>query len=411
MPAATFLESELGLHPTTSVTIDQLPILESFVEVEGLILAEDVVSKSGTVLVKSGQPFRNNYRRYLETHDNYHPEIVFRLDATMMSRFGERMKHDVRILAEKPTGSIVYELLSDIREEIEVLMEEVLQDPRLVACLFDVRLRHDTDEYSVYDHLLTVASLTLAVAATLDKSYLEQPNARNALMSGLLHDVALTPQYATLVESGSILNDTCHARKGANHLQSLGIHPDVVHAVRYHHTFRDGSGPYPNAFTRTKPGFLCDVLTVAEYFTTLTELNPGEEGVEETLFIMGNYGQKDILLNDAVVCLSSAVAKYRNILDTVDAIGRIEKRCPHSSAYAYPKLVHSEPCEVICRENKDDCEFYRLDDCKLKIKVPISDKMLRVGAMNLPAGTYGKCSLGLDLPRYAESVELNPRRA
>lgn len=377
----------------TITSIDEMLALERVVPVDGLTLASDIVAKNGSILVRKGQPFRERYRRYLETHDNYHPNISFRIDEAMMGRFRNRAKEDIESLLDRPNSPHVAKLIANMSVNVQKFVDQVLADPRIAGSLFDIRLRTDSAQYGVYDHLLTVGLLTLGTACGLDDSYKDPEFGGNALAVGMFHDIALVSDYGSAIRSREALDNGNHADVGAGQLEEWGFSLDAVHAVRYHHTLRDGSGPGPGMPKGKTTGFLCDVLTVAEYFTTLSEMNPGDDGVEEAFFQIANMGQQGSLRKDMITCLGAALSSYKDILAEAQLIQEMEALCEHGVSYAYPKIRHMKPTQIICRGNRSDCKYYRKDRAPLRITASISEGVLRKGVLNLKPGIYGKCCI------------------
>ena len=157
-------------------------------------------------------------------------------------------------------------------------------DARLAACKISncvaeegltewlevVRRHHE----GTYQHCLLVTGTAVAFGLNLG---LAEADMERLYSAAMFHDIgkakiplAVLDKPGRLEPGERVLIET-HPAAGYDILKGVrGISPEILHAVRHHHEFLDGSG-YPDALCAESISDLVRVLTIADIFAALIE--------------------------------------------------------------------------------------------------------------------------------------------
>lgn len=142
--------------------------------------------------------------------------------------------------------------------------------------LTTVRIYHQ----STFQHILLVTGIAVGFAKATGMSFEDTVKLANA---GLLHDIGkvdipaeilnkpgqLTPDEFEIVRKHPLIGYQMLAAQG-------GLPVDVLHAVRHHHEFLDGTG-YPDGLAGKEIPDLTRILTVCDIMGALLERRPYKE--------------------------------------------------------------------------------------------------------------------------------------
>lgn len=219
---------------------------------DGDILAKDLFSSSGVVLMSEGTILKKEYiARLLELgvkqvciKDDETNEEVSLSNSLVEEEIKEQCGEMVRNTIEKYTYA-AHDELKEIVKVADEIIEEVLDDPKVMYCVSCVREKSN----ALYQHSVNVAALStiLALRAKLPKNKVKE-----VTIGALLHDIG----YKTVTADISNLNlEKCeekirkevmyHVVYGYTDVEKKDwVSNTVRDIILYHHERLDGSG-YP----------------------------------------------------------------------------------------------------------------------------------------------------------------------
>jgi putative nucleotidyltransferase with HDIG domain len=144
------------------------------------------------------------------------------------------------------------------------------------------------------DHSKRVAKYASSIAKELG---LDEESIDMAGTAGFLHDLGNIGVSEQILQKTTRLNkgEFGHVRQhviiGARIIESMGLNPEIVDGIRYHHERLDGSG-YPfNLFGKDIP-LISRILAVADVFDAMVQNRPYRKAfsIENTLVELKNKG-------------------------------------------------------------------------------------------------------------------------
>lgn len=180
------------------------------------------------------------------------------------------------------------QVLQNMRETIDIIVLEYLEDPAVVSRLIEV----STKDYSTSIHSVNVMLYCLGYGHFC-KFSMEEIKVFG--LAGLLHDVGKVEVPNEILKSSEELNvrETKilrrHVENGYRILSECEFDPVVLMGALEHHELIDGSG-YPDEKKGDEISPLSRVLALINRFENLTGQSPGKESlkpIEALAFMMG----------------------------------------------------------------------------------------------------------------------------
>ncbi len=144
--------------------------------------------------------------------------------------------------------------------------------------------------HGTYQHCLAVTGIAVAFGQHLRMS---AADINRLSVAGLVHDVGKARVPLTILDKPGHLSDKefgvikSHPVYGFDYLTNLqDVDTDMLHAVRWHHEYLDGSG-YPDGISGSEVPDIVRVMTIADIFGALTERRAYKQVIApETAFDM-----------------------------------------------------------------------------------------------------------------------------
>ncbi len=242
---------------------------------EGHVLAEDVYSNQGAVVVKAYTTLNKFIINRIEefkvtTIKIFEPQTGFQHKYLLKEM---RKSYESRNLEAKEIVSQIILTKDFDAKRITKLSEHIYSDIEnneyLVGCMNDIR---GSDEYTYYH------SLNVAYYSALIGKWLGLPHDKivNAIKSGLLHDIGkIRIPDGIINKKGKLLPDEFeeikkHTLYGFDLIKkedSLDV--EVKNAVLMHHEREDGSG-YPLGFSGLKIDLCAKIVAIADVYDAMT---------------------------------------------------------------------------------------------------------------------------------------------
>lgn len=175
----------------------------------------------------------------------------------------KRVKNLTNDLKQSPANAF-----RDAGEVIDDMLEGFTKDTDVLINLVSL----NSDDHSQHCHSLNVTVLSLTIGHALD---MPADQLKLLGLSAVLHDIgkaAIPP--AVLLKKGTknskeIKVLQTHTTLGARIAESLpDIDPEVVHVIKHHHEFLDGSG-YPSQLKNNDISTICRIVAIANMYDNL----------------------------------------------------------------------------------------------------------------------------------------------
>lgn len=263
---------------------------------ENMVLAKNIYSEKGQLLLNKGCKILNNYLDsiismgfpgvYIQDTLSEDIEIESIIRNELRSKTVEGVK-DFFISVEKNKRHY-----KEFKKRIEITLEKILNDDDLMINMKDLKT---FDEYT-YKHSVNVTVLSMIIGTSLKLSYKEMFNLGRA---ALLHDIG------KMFVSKEILNkpgklDTSEMEIMKNHSQfgykylkkRYGFSTLTYNGVLDHHEKYDGTG-YPNNRVGKEISLFGRIIAIADVYDALTSDRPYRKAAlpsDVIEFIMGGPG-------------------------------------------------------------------------------------------------------------------------
>ena len=337
---------------------------------DGMELAEDLMTKSGTTLYTKGtQISPDRVARILKLREsNPNLEIDFKIkrSAKLIQQFRSEIKGQMNEMLKRRQGVGVYSgLLSHIGDNIEGFVDEILTDENVTLSICKMKLISDSSETKsaafYFNHSLNVALFSLAMASSErfknilgnDKSKLVE-----ICKVGLFHNYGAITQIDTILKAEKNKKFRMYwdaNRNGYFALGSLRLSFEIMDAIRF-------LGEYymdRKDFVERKewPATMANIVLVAEMFLRKESgLFGAPQGVRDVVdFLNVKMIEKEV--NEMVVQILTLGLNLQDIFDFYQELERLEGKCPHGkSGVPYPLTGFKSPTLFVCKNEVLECE-------------------------------------------------------
>jgi len=256
----------------------------------GAILAQDIYTGDGRILLSRGTPFRDSFKMRLEAAGirDVHIEDengdqtcetailqdpilalqeVVRIDDVIYEktrRQAERqiMKTMIRIGSMRPGH------LERIMKAVESIMKQLLEQTDMVLSLSKLR---SIDDYT-YEHSVNVCVISIVIGLEMG---LEKDALRELGIGAILHDIGKVGVDERIIKKPGRLSREefdevkLHTELGYQILRGNGLSEDVARIALYHHERIDGSG-YPHHLDGRAIPLYARIVAVADFYDAIT---------------------------------------------------------------------------------------------------------------------------------------------
>lgn len=244
----------------------QIPILRA---VPGMVLARDITSAKGFLLLKAGTALNETYINKLKQFG------VMRLlvedertdDICVPPALSFEIQRKALESAERSLSGGVPDQTTAGRVEgcIESIVAELTADPKMMVHLMDMYAAQD----AMFYHSVNTTVLSLTVALSLGAN---PQRLKNIGIAAMLHDVGLTRVPEEILAHGLDMTDEeraefrKHPLHGHRILERIpGVTTVAARAVHQHHEWVNGGG-YPAGLPDDKISDVAKIVSVADYY-------------------------------------------------------------------------------------------------------------------------------------------------
>jgi putative nucleotidyltransferase with HDIG domain len=265
----------------------------------GMILAQDVLSSDGKLLIKESTVITPEFLNKIKNLTPYHylhiyfpqakidiivetaPNKSIKLDSTQIEinqlKNKIEIKKKLKEIEKKVEKSFhnlsINEKDEKAKKEIDLAIEDIKRNIAVSAALLEeITVIKNVDEY-LYNH-----SINVAILAHLIGKWLDMPEEDLDILTraGLLHDIGKLKIDPEVLNKPSRLNEEefkimkKHSTFSYKLLKKAGYNNDsLLKAVIFHHEKEDGSG-YPLGISGEDIPLHAKILSVADIFDAMT---------------------------------------------------------------------------------------------------------------------------------------------
>lgn len=272
------------------------------------ILAKDIISDSGYILIHSGSIIKKDYIQklkdlsieflYVQDKISEGIDLFDNLELKIKEELQNSFKETIDKFINQSTKEI-----SRIEEIVNKVINNILEDENVVYSLNSIRNKNE----SIYSHSLNVCVLAVIIGTKLE---LSDKKINNLGIAGLLHDIGLS--YVNFDYKSIDYNDM--TKKQQNKLNNHVIYSyeivkkidsisgEISDIILRHHEKLDGSG-YPFKIKSDRISIESRILCVCDEFD---------------IMIYGDSGRKVAVSNVLDYMISQADIKYDlKVIDTL----------------------------------------------------------------------------------------------
>ncbi|MGJ7911801.1 HD-GYP domain-containing protein [Neobacillus sp. LXY-1] len=242
---------------------------------KGMILKDDIYSKSGILLLKKGTKLTAHYAEWLDKHQS---QIIYRseleqlqskqnwtLNETIYKNVFSSIQDLQRNIGKKNTleDHEIHEMMTEFDALYQDFVEKDIE-------ILDIMANFSQDEY-LFKHSINVGLVASKIGSILN---LPETDQQMLARMGLFHDVGKFKIDPFILNKPSRLTDEefelikQHPTLGYDLLVSTSLSLDILEGVLKHHERLDGSG-YPNRFTGEQLPLFVRILSVADTFDAI----------------------------------------------------------------------------------------------------------------------------------------------
>lgn len=247
-----------------------------------MILARDVITPTGDILIRSGHALRETYIQnlinlgyagvYIEddlTKINIEPETI---SQTLRSD-SVKTAHDIfsRIQSLDATQSNI--MLDKISAILDNILEQILKNPSQVTNIYSLK----SFDQHLYQHSVDVTILSILIGTELNLTTSEINTLGKAAFFHDIGKMVLNPDIINKTEQLSkeefeeIKKHTLYGHQVLK--DKLNMEPDIYESALYHHECYDGTG-YPMGLVGSTIPLFSRIIAVANAYDAMTTSRP-----------------------------------------------------------------------------------------------------------------------------------------
>ncbi|RSK28651.1 HD domain-containing protein [Bacillus sp. HMF5848] len=268
-------------------------VIEISPEIVGEVLAEDIFSESGMLLLKAGTVLTHRHIVILQNQIVGTKVKIKQAVTTNRTSFTMIAQKEIELetLYEESLSKIEEKLslikkeqvphVDEVKEIYSPLLKEILSNDNLSSLL---KIMHQSSKTYIYAHSLNVSIMSALIGRILGKKGQELFEIAEM---GFFHDIGmLTVPEEILAKSSKLDAQEMHLirehpSKGARILQKMGEkRQSIIMASMFHHERIDGSG-YPKKITGPQIPYAIQIVTVADIFTAMTSPRPYKQAFSQ----------------------------------------------------------------------------------------------------------------------------------
>jgi len=256
----------------------------------GAIIAQDIYSNDGRMLISQGVPFKGSFLSRLinggiheifieddieqkEKTDAIHNDPILKIqqkikiDDVIYEKTRKQAEH---LIMKTMTRHVSKQSinLKKITEMIEIIVKELLSTEDIVLSLSKLR---SIDDYT-YEHSVNVCVISIIIGIEL---FLEKDSLKDLGVGAILHDIGKVGVSERIIKKpGSLLpaefgEIKTHTELGYQILKGAGFSEDIAQIALYHHERVEGSG-YPHHLEGVSIPLYARIVAVADVYDALS---------------------------------------------------------------------------------------------------------------------------------------------
>jgi len=340
---------------------------------EGLELAEDLRTDTGTILYTQGtQISRERINRLLQLREsNPNLAMVFKIkrSAKLIQKFREEIREHLKQLFERRQGTKIFrQLLAGISQDIETFVDQILTDENITLAIYKIKFISETAKskrsFLFLDHAINVAIFSTAVAYTEPYSSVvggDKAKLIDVMKASLFHN------YGALLQIDSILKAPVEerfdmyweaSRNGYFSLGGLQLSFEIMDAIRYLCEYYTGKKDFVNQEEWSDT--MANIILVVEAFLQaesglFTEPQPVRQVVDNL-----NVKVREKEYNELAVQALTLGLNLQDMFDFYQEMGNLIKQCVNDeeTAVPYPLTGFQSPTLFVCKKNIVNCPHY-----------------------------------------------------
>ena len=363
---------------------------------DGLELADDLKSDSGTILYPKGTEV--NYERierllkFRESNPDMNFNFKIMRSEKLIQKFREEIKERMEyILSRRKKSKVTSDLMKNVDNFFNTIVDKVLSEQNVTLALYKMRftceLAKTKQAVRYADYAIEVAIFSLALATSEKYEPVLGSNEDKLcqfVKAGLFHN------YGGVFEIDKIHEIPAKERPemywdavlgGINSISELDLGGEVLTAIKNLCGYQKGERGF---ISEDKSGALSNILVVAESFLQKEAGLFGDSLDARYVVDKMNIQVMEKHFNELAVQALTLGLNLTDIFDFYTELDRLVKKCPYNSAVAYPLTGLYTPTIFICKKKVTKCAF-------LELTVKAVNLIQRLG--ELTPGEYQRCKL------------------
>jgi len=365
---------------------------------QGIELSEDLLSNFGTVLYTRGTCLSTErVSRLLKLREN-NPNLDFTFKIKRSSELIETFRKDVKeqiisLLTRRMKTGAFEDLLSQLNQNIETFIDEILSEESITLALYKFRFMRDAISMKKSDlfleHSIGVALVSLSIASSPRFTHIFKKD-RSILVDvikiGLLHNYGALSEIENILklspekwfESYWIAN-----QEALEFFENLGLSVESIQAIRL----------ICNVYTERRNSFIAkddlvstmaNVVLVADVFLRresglFCNPVPMKKVVDQL-----NVKVAEKRLNENVVRALTMGLNLLEIFDFYNELDTLIAKCSYSSAVPYPLVGFRSATLFVCKNTVSECKYLETNTTAVNL-------VKQIGV--LKPGRYYRCRL------------------
>ncbi len=403
---ASDLEGEALPATGTVFTFSSLKEFQRFIAYVGedvqIEFAEPVLDSAGAALVQKGVHMRPTLQKSLQQffdRGNLNENFSVLDTKALHSALRDKICRNLMRCLAPGRFHVVQALVDASQINIRAMLANLIARRDVLP----VFLKLDQQDDPILPHLGEVSLVAAGLAEQYCKyamvGHSTREIVRNALLAGLLHDIALIDDDDFLEKDIEKIVESGHASKGAALAKQLipEIGVEISDIIEHHHRL---NSPYdPTAESELSPQAIAgEALALGEYiFVQLRSQYKKDETMNSAELLFYDLGRAFGQGRFHPQFKKIAARLWEKLFATLHygyEIGAVENRCPAKpSAIAYP----TPRCtQIMCHRHVTHCPNY---DTQFPVEILQATRFPGRPGVMIESGKYGKCRLAEQLPQ------------
>ena len=365
---------------------------------QGLELSEDLSSQFGTVLYTKGTYLSTErVSRLIKLREN-NPNIDFTFKIERSSKLIETFRKDVKehiisLLSCRLKTGAFENLLSQLDQNIETFIDEILSDESITLALYKFRFMRNTISMKKSDlfleHSIGVALVSLSIASSSlfkhivknDRSFLV-----DVIKTSLLHN------YGALSDIENILNLSPDKwfqsywianQEALEFIENLRLSEESIQAIRMIcKVYTERRNFFIAKYDRVST--MANIVLVADVFLRRESGLFGDPMPMRRVVDQLNVKVAEKRLNEIAVRALTMGLNLLELFDFYNELDKLTAKCPYSSAVPYPLVGFRSATLYVCKKTVRACKNLETNTSAVNLVKPIGV---------LKPGKYYRCHL------------------